>query len=111
MLLALERSGGVRLVEPAIGQRVVLAAHAEPIIDHPLDAHDVEADTIELLERELQPGDVGELLLELLQPRQRRAVEQLRREPAHANRIADGVDVLARAHCALLVRRSCWAPR
>src|SRR3954466_7009834 len=56
----------IRLVEPAVRARGVLARHAKAVVDHPLDAHDVQADAIELLGRHREAGDVRELRGEFL---------------------------------------------
>src|SRR4029453_3236279 len=79
---ALARIGahGDALVEPSVRERVIAARDAEAAIQQALDAHDVEADAIELVSGHFQTGDVGDLRREFLETRERRTVEQFRRE-------------------------------
>src|SRR5204862_4358071 len=96
--LALVRPDADRLFEPALRQRVVFARDAELGIDHPLDAHDVQSDPIDLLDGQVDAGDIRDLVDELFVAGKRRRVEKLRGEAAHADRIADGEDIFASAH-------------
>src|SRR6266849_3489413 len=47
-VLAFVGAVAIRLVEPAVRQRVVVPPDAEAMVDQPLDAHDVQPDPIEL---------------------------------------------------------------
>src|SRR5262245_27420069 len=54
--LAGVRTDGDRLVEPAVGQRVVLATNPQAAVDQPFDAHHVPPDLVQLRRIELQAG-------------------------------------------------------
>src|SRR5659263_176910 len=101
-LLPGERPRGDLLLEPSVGERVVLLRQSEAGIDQALDPGDVPSDPVQLRRSELLPRQLLQLQGEVLVVGGGGGVEQLRREAADADGVADGERFFARGDGVLL---------
>ena len=97
-----ERPRGDLLLEPTVGEGVVLLRQSEAGIDQALDPRDVPPDLVQLRRGELLPRQLLQLHGEVVVVGCRRRDEQLRREAADADGVPDRERLIARGDGMLL---------
>ena len=101
-LLPFERPRGDLLLEPPVGEGVVLLGQPEAGVDQALDPGDVPSDLVQLRWREFLPRQFLQLQGEVVVVGRGGGIEQLRREAAEADGVPDGEHLVARGDRMLL---------